>query len=1057
MIDHGHGAITLPVAPTYSSSNTCCSPKLHVIEDTQLPPLATLFVAVSSDVTSSPSDVILSPSQDALARKGLVAPFSISRLYEGVASVPVTNTLLEPVILPAGFVVAIYEPMSSDAVYALEDDQDDVASRRPNQDSFLYKMVSSSLDPNRRTALLSLLRKYAHLFDLEKSPLGVARNVHHTIDTGDEKPLRQRPYRVSRTERQTIEDEVTQMLSKGIIRQSSSPWSSPVVLVPKKDGSIRFCIDYRRLNKITRKDVYPMPRIDDALDAMQGAKYFSSLDLRSGYWQIPMADHDKEKTAFVTPDGLYEFNVMPFGLCNAPATFERMMDSVLRGLRWKTCLCYLDDVVVFSATFRDHLHRLESVLRAFQSAGLQLNQKKCHFGFEEIKMLGHIVSAEGISPDPEKVKAVANFPTPNSVKQLRSFLGLSSYFRRFIKGYAHIAAPLTDLLSRDTNFSWNLESEAAFQRLKAVLTSAPVLRHFNPSVPIELHTDASGTGLGAVLAQRLPNGPMEHAVAYASRTLTKAEKNYSATEKECLAVVWAIGKFRPYLYGRHFTVVTDHHALCWLASLKDPSGRLGRWALRLQEFDFTVHYKSGKKHQDADALSRCSLEPSALDTADTALSYEDVMSLSEIDPLNFSHEQRKDELCKKLILHLDGSHPTEDKKLIRKSRQFVLHDGALYKRNFTPDGSRLLLVIPRHLRHAVLQTLHDDPTSGHLGFFKTYERIRPKFFWPSLYKSVHKYVSSCRMCQQRKPAPASAGRLQPLSQPHHPFERVGIDLFGPLPLSASGNRWIVTAIDHSTRYVVASALPTATATDIANFFIRHILLQHGAPRVLLSDRGSQFVAQILKEVLATCSVSHRLTSPYHPQTNGLTERFNHTLADMMSFYISPRHDNWDDLLPFLVFAYNTATQSTTKFSPFYLLYGREPVHTIDTLFPYVPDIANPVLADATCRAEECRQVARCRTLDVQASAKTRYDEAHVDVVYRPGQLVWLWVPIKKPGLSPKFLFHYVGPYKVLRSLSEVTYLIEPVDPPSDRRRRSTESAHVSRLKPYIARPTPFPA
>lgn len=697
-----------------------------------------------------------------------------------------------------------------------------------------------------------------------------------------------------------------------------SSWSSPVVLVRKKDGSVRFCVDYRALNKITRKDVYPMPRIDDALDTLHGAEYFSSLDLRSGYWQISMNESDKEKTAFATPDDLYEFNVMPFGLCNDPATFERMIDTVLHGLKWKICLCYLDDIVIFSSTFDEHLQRVEEVLTCLRNAGLQLNTKKCRFASTSIKVFGHVVSKDGIRPDPDKINAVLNFSRPLRQKELRSFLGLASYFRRFIRNFATIASPLNKLLTSGIPFLWSEDCETAFKTLKQALTSGPVLGHFDESAPTVLHTDASGHGLGAVLLQR-NDSSLERVIAYASRTLTPAEQNYTITEKECLAVVWAVQKFRPYFYGRHVSVVTDHHALCWLSSLKNLSGRLGRWVLRLQEYDFTVTYKSGKTPNDADALSRCP-QPSPEDTTPPAISSPMLtmapLRTAEQDiPSNIVSLQRTDSYCRHLMEQLDGSASPPNGRSRRQLNKFRLwNGGALYRHNYHPTGDKWVPVIPRCLRNQILEVFHDDAMAGHLAFNKTYDRIRSRFFWPGLSTSVAKYVASCPACQRRKHSTsAPAGMLQPLPCPPAPFEVIGIDLYGPLPSTSTGHRWIVTAVDHLTRFAETAPLRAGSASEVADLFLQAIFLRHGPPRTLLSDRGRTLLSSVLAEVLRAAGTIHKTTSSYHPQTNGLTERFHRTLSDMISVYINPDHRNWAAILPFVTYAYNTAVQSTTGF------------------------------------------------------------------------------------------------------------------------------------------------
>ncbi|XP_037503481.2 retrovirus-related Pol polyprotein from transposon 412 isoform X2 [Rhipicephalus sanguineus] len=706
------------------------------------------------------------------------------------------------------------------------------------------------------------------------------------------------------------------MLKKGVIQESCSPWAAPVILVRKKDNSWRFCVDYRRLNAITKKDVYPLPRIDDAVDCLHSASYFSSVDFRSGYWQIPMHPSDKEKTAFVTPDGLFEFNVMPFGLCNAPATFERFMDTVLRGLKWEICMCYLDDVIIYGKTFQEHNHRLSLVLECLREAGLVLNSKKCHFGERQALVLGFLVDREGVRPDPQKTAVVRNFEQPRTVKDLRSFLGLCSYFRRFIKNFAQLASPLTSLLHKDTPYLWDDKCEAAFQQLKFLLTSGPILRHFDPDAFTELHTDASGLGVGAVLVQ-ICNG-RQHVVAYASRTLTRAEKNYTVTELECLAVVFAIQKFRPYLHGREFTIVTDHHSLCWLVGLRDSSGRLARWALRLQEYSFSVTYKSGRCHTDADCLSRL---PSVHTNADDADIDDYLVSVSSDFPdiSSFKREQQRDPTLQPL---LEAAHNFPDK-------DFTISNGLLYKRNYSADGLPLLLVVPESLHPVVLRSMHDDITSGHLGFTRTLHRLRERFYWPKIWKTTKQYVASCAICQRHKQSTtAPAGYLQPISPPTSPFEKVGIDFLGPLPKTPSGHRYVIVCVDYLTHYTETDALTSAT---VSSFMLQRVILRHGAPRVVISDRGRQFIADLVEEILRLCGSSYCHSTPYNPQTNGLTERTNRTLTNMLSMYVDADHRNWDDVLPFVTYAYNTAKHEVTGHSPFFLLYARNPRSFLDTI------------------------------------------------------------------------------------------------------------------------------
>ncbi|GFV50906.1 hypothetical protein TNCV_3921991 [Trichonephila clavipes] len=1003
---------------------------LYATRDYTLKPHSLTRITVSGYQTRGDINVVLDGSKHLLFEKNIATPSMVSTYRNGKSDVWVTNLQFRNQIIPRGMCIGQAEPLNEGHLCVISDTSgclDDQQETSESQMNYSL-MMSPELSDEQRNKLSELLRKFSGLFTKTDKSTAAKTNVKHRIFTGDHAPINQRAYRVSPTERRIIHEEVQKMLDEGIVQPSESPWSSPIVLVRKKDGSWRFCVDYRKLNSVTKKDVYPLPRIDDTLDCLKGAMFFSSMDLRSGYWQIEIDEADREKTAFITPEGLYEFKVMPFGLCNAPATFERMMDNLLRHFKWTMCLCYLDDIIVFSETFEDHLIRLRLVLKCLQEAGLKLNSKKCLFAAQEVKILGHLVSSNGVRPDPDKIKAVRNFPTPKNIHDIRSFLGLCSYFRRFIKGFCYLAEPLQSLLKSGVEFHWGPEEVEAFNSLKKALTSDPVLGMYDERASTEIHTDASGYGIRAVLVQIQNN--VEKVIAYASRTLTKAEKNYSTTERECLAIVWATNKFRPYIFGKHFTVVTDHHSLCWLMNLKDPSGRLARWALRLQEHDFDVKYKTGKKHSDADALSRNPVEEET-ETSDKFLAVTTSM--------NLAMEQKKDQDLAKLKLLSNSS----------KNEEFRFIDGILCRKNFDPDGKLWLPVIPKHLRADILRHFHDAPTAGHLGFAKTYDRIRKRFYWPGMYRNVVRYVMHCRECQRRKSVPQRPpGRLVPIPPAIAPFHRIGIDLLGRFPKSAHGNKWIIVCTDYSTRYAITKALPTAEVDEIAKFLLEEIVLRHGAPRVIITDRGAVFRSRLVSSLVDLCNIDHRFTTAYHPQTNGLTERFNKTLADMLSMYVDVEQKNWDEILPFVTFAYNTAKQETTGFTPFYLLHGREAETTLDTMLPFCPnDFDDNNITKIAARAEESRQLARVHTLRAQDKDRRRYDSKHQMVSYAPGDLVWIYTPVRKVGLSEKLLRRYFGPYQVLRRLSAVTYEVQDFDPAS-RKRKLREVVHVLRMKPY---------
>ena len=574
---------------------------------------------------------ILEPKSRKNANQDILFARELIESTDGKVPVRIVNLSDENVVLYKNTVVGTIQDLSDFSVPDEKTKHSGAAGCSPCVASVtsrakkileMIDMENIMVEGEKKEELLQLIREYQDVFSLGSDDLGRTNRITHIINTGDASPIRQSPRRIPMALKDEVKTHIDQMLKSGIIRESQSPWASPIVLVKKKNGGgTRFCIDYRKLNSVTKKDAYPLPRMEDALEALSGSKYFSSLDLISGYWQVEVADKDKEKTAFTTHVGLYEFNVMPFGLSGAPSTFQRLMEAVMSGMQWESCMIYIDDIIIFGKTFSEHNARLRKVFQKLRDAGLKMKPQKCQFLCKEIKYLGHIVSERGIQTDPEKIQAVADWPTPRSADDVKQFIGLASYYRRFITNFAKIAAPLHKLATKGKEFCWSKECEESFCLLKRALVTAPVLSYPCSEGLFVLDTDASDQAIGGVLSQIVNN--QEKVICYGSKVLSKAEKNYCTTRQELLAIVYFLKQFRHYLLGRKFKVRTDQKALTWLQKFKDPEGQMARWQLQLAEYDFIIEHRAGRSHSNADALSRkpcqqCGLNPEAPSTASVA-------------------------------------------------------------------------------------------------------------------------------------------------------------------------------------------------------------------------------------------------------------------------------------------------------------------------------------------------------------------------------------------------------------------------------------------------------
>ena len=906
-------------------------------------------------------------------------------------------------------------------------------------------LSESKITPDQKLKLEEFLTKWEHLFSKGITDLGNCDLVKHKINLTDETPFKEPHRKIPPAIFQEVRDHLKEMIEANAIRPSSSPYSSNVVIVRKKDGTIRFCVDFRKLNNRTTKDAYAIPRVEDTLHLLARAKYFSKLDLRSGYWQVEIEEEDKPKTAFqVGTLGFFEFNRMPFGLCNAPATFQRLMECCIGDMNLRDCLIYLDDIVIFSTTFEEHLERLEAVFSRLHSHNLKLKASKCEFLKTSVTYLGHVVSEAGIHTDPEKTEAVRTWPVPKSVKDVRSYLGFTGYYRRFIRDYAKIARPLNDLLvghctsksgkkgkSRKTPFIWTDSQQKAFESLKEKLISAPILAYADYSLPFKLHTDASNVGIGAVLYQRQDD--VDRVVAYANRSLKPSEKNYPAHKLEFLALKWAITeKYHDYLYGAKFDVVTDNNPLTYVFTTAKLDGTGQRWLAELSNYNCSISYRSGKTNGDADGLSRRPQEESGVTTTlfpDVlkAISYsltaeqipfadavnipdddeeleeeekvpEDVLTGTALSTQDWNKAQAEDKSISFVVDRLIvGEKPTTaeaeneniDKRYLYNWENYRLMNGLLYRETTMNDEKIEQLVIPSHLAEIIFRSYHDD--LGHQGRDRTTSLIRRRFFWPGMNAYIKAMVQQCERCIRRKKTPIRATELVNITS-SFPMELVCID-FLKLDRSKGGYEDVLVITDHFSRYAQAISTKNQTAYTTAKALYEHFFIHYGFPAVLHSDKGANFESKVIRKLCEIAGIRKSRTTPYHPMGNGMTERYNRTLMNMLGTLQEQQKADWKSHLSTLTHAYNATEHESTGFSPFFLMFGRHPRLAIDAFLGLRKE-------DETMRKRhkdyvdglKSRLGTAYRTANEEAKAAARKQKKHYDkkvrhVALQPGDRV----------------------------------------------------------------------
>ena len=768
---------------------------------------------------------------------------------------------------------------------------------RKNQPIYLAKL--NKVEDDKPQWEPAWLQQYSDLFLEDLMQMPPEREIDHVIElVPGATPTAKSPYKMSVPEAIELKEQLRQLLDQGFIRPSVSPWGAPVLFQKKKDGTLRLCIDYRGLNQLTVKNKYPIPRIDELLDRLHGSTVFSKIDLKSGYYQIRIKEEDIPKTAFNSRYGHYEFTVMSFGLTNAPATFNRLMQDIFKHQLDKHVLVFFDDILIYSRNDKDHEAHVKEVLSILREHKLFAKRSKCTFFAKRIEYLGFIVSQEGISVDPAKVQDIVDWPQPKNVREVRGFLGITGWYRIFIKDYAKIAGPITKLLKKNAKIIWESDQEISFQELKAILTSAPVLKLPDFNSPFDVITDASGIAIGGVLQQE------GRPIAFTSRKLKDYEKNYATHDLELLAVIHALKLWRHYLLGKKFTLSTDHRSLKWILTQPDLNMRQRRWIEVLAEYDFDIKYTKGKDNQVADALSRKALA--------LAISMPN-------DPLSFAVKEGlvQDEFFGRILQLLSKRDLSDKEKNIVKN--YSLDQGSLYY--------KLRLCVPNHkeLKDKILWEAHDSPVAGHSGYVKTLNAVQKSYFWPGLKRYVLQYVTQCLPCQKNKAERVKLpGKLHPLDIPQMKWECISMDFVTSLPLVQGGYDSIMVVVDYLTK--VAHLIPvkkTFTASDIARIFIKEIFRLHGLPRRIVSDRDAKFTSNFWVSLFQGIGTQLNFSTAYHPETDGQTERVNQVIEDILRAYCSREPKAWFHYLPLVEFAYNSSYHRSIGMSPFKALYGQD--------------------------------------------------------------------------------------------------------------------------------------
>ncbi|GJT89606.1 reverse transcriptase domain-containing protein [Tanacetum coccineum] len=886
----------------------------------------------------------------------------------------------------------------------------------------IAKALKSAKEDEPKLNDISVVREFKDVFPEDLSGLPPQRQVEFRIDlVPGATPVAKSPYRLAPSEMQELSGQLQELQDKGFIRPSYSPWGAPVLFVKKKDGSLRMCIDYRELNKLTVKNRYPLPRIDDLFDQLQGARYFSKIDLRSGYHQLRVHEDDISKTAFRTRYGHFEFTVMPFGLTNAPAIFMDLMNRVCKPFLDKFVIVFIDDILIYSKTKEDHEVHLGSVLELLRKEKLYAKFSKCEFWLQEVHFLGHVVNQNGIHVDPSKIEAVKNWKTPTTPSEIQSFLGLAGYYRRFIANFSKIVKPLTTLTQKNQKYVWGEEQENAFQTLKNNLCDAPILTLPDGVEDLVVYCDASNQGLGCVLMQR------GKVIAYASRQLKIHEKNYTTHDLELGAVVFALKTWRHYLYGTKSVIYTDHKSLQHIFDQKELNMRQRRWIELFSDYECEIRYHPGKANVVADALSRKErLKPRRVRA----------MAMTVQPGLKERIRVAQIEALRQENILMENLHGLDQQMEKKEGESLYFMD-------------RIWVPLIGDMRSIIMDEGHKTKYSVHPGADKMYYDLRDRYWWPGMKRDIATYVSKCLTCSKVKAEhQRPSGLLQQPEIPEWKWDKIAMDFITKLPRSKSGYDTIWVVVDRLTKSAHFLAIREDYSTEkLAKIYVDEIVARHGVPVSIISDRDGRFTSRCWQTVQKALGTRLDMSTAYHPQTDGQSERTIQTLEDMLRACVIDFGGSWDVHLPLAEFSYNNSYHSSIKCAPFEALYGRKCRSPILWAEIGESSLIGPELVqettDKVVLIKEKLKAARDRQ-------KSYADNRRKPLEFEVGDRVMLkvspWKGVVRFGRKGKLAPRYVGPFEILERIGPVAYRLRLPDELGG----VHDTFHVSNLKKCLA-------